>query len=216
MSSNANCSTINPPEPYRRYGSAWLRVHHFLYLFRLNQKLTAAVIDTNRESGVSPVTGETALSSASGGSATAVAAAGSPFLSWHVRHGDKVTEFHKTFQASDFVPTLDAVAQAAASAPIATAAPLSLSSAKMQPITSVFLASDDPAVTEQAPGLLRPKYSAYFLKDRMKLGNSAVAEAASVAKTSGDNAYALALDAISNLWMLSEGSYFVGAYFEIE
>ena len=200
---------MTPPEPYRRYGSAWWRVHHFLYLFRLNANVTAAVVDFMRTSAVLPVADST---SAGVGSDVGSGSGGhnnrATYLSWHVRHGDKVVEKHATFEANEFLPALDRVV---ASAPSSGEGGSGRTGSALPPVTNVFLASDDPAVTDQAPGLLKSKYSVYSLLDRMKLGDSAAKESAFLARNDASSAYVLAVEAIANIWMMSEGSYFVGA-----
>lgn len=176
------------PAPFTRWGPAWWRVHHFLYLWRLNANVTRAVEELVRVSGAASVGGRSRDQAAAGSAA-------GHFVSWHVRHGDKVVEKHTTYSADAFLPALRDARPPWASP---------------ESRVHVFLASDDPAVTQQAPALLAPSnYTLFSLADRMKLGDS-LQEAAFKARGDAQAAFLLAVEAIANVWMMSEGNAFVG------
>ena len=78
-----------------------------------------------------------------------------------MRHGDKVIEKHKTFEASAFLGDVDRLAS------------------NLSDVTQLFVASDDPTVIAEIPGLLAAAPAAarleiFSLTDSMRLGDTCV------------------------------------------
>jgi hypothetical protein len=175
-------STLVPPPAYAALGVAWWRTQFFAYLFRPNDRVSAFI----RQSFVDLTKGD-------GKRASGQPYTYDPFLSWHVRQGDKVVEVAE-------VPPLDTYLDGV------------VTLASQHCVRRVFLATDSPAVAAAAPALLsKSGLSVFSLQDAARFGFSNSTETALVAATGGrDVAVALALDAIANIWLLSEGALFAG------
>jgi Alpha-(1,6)-fucosyltransferase N- and catalytic domains len=165
-------TTMKIPSPYDSLGPAWFRTQFFLFLFRLNANTIDALKDRMIFSKIYPLPPK--------------------YLSWHVRHGDKVVEKHKTFEIDEFMPRV-----------IAAAAKLGTK--------NIFLSSDDPNVISNAQSAFED-FRLFSLVDYMRIGDSASAEAASVARNEKDKTLGLAYDALFNLWLMSEGNGFAGIF----
>ena len=165
-------TTMNIPSPYDSLGPAWFRTQFFLFLFRLNQNTIQALKDRMILSKIYPLP--------------------SKYLSWHVRHGDKVVEKHKTFEVDEFLPKV-------------------IDAATRLGTKHIFLSSDDPSVISSAQTAFK-EFKIYSLIDFMRIGDSASAEAASVARNEKDKTLGLAYDALFNLWLMSEGNGFAGIF----
>lgn len=152
-------------------GAAWWRTQYYAALWRPSPAVRAHI--------------EAQLT------ATGAATDSRPYLSWHVRRGDKIDETY-VVDAAAYVPR---VLRAAASSQL----------------RRVFVASDDPAVTAAAPAQL-PSLDVASLPDGLRLGASGAEAAERRSRDNADEAYTLALDAIANIWALSEGSVLVGLY----
>ena len=66
-------------------------------------------------------------------------------------------------------------------------------------------------LTEASDLLSRSNFTVFALDDKMRLGGT-LEEAASKARTGKDHAFALALEAIANIAVLSDGALFAGIF----
>lgn len=173
---HSQLAQLEPPLPFSRYGNAWWRTHHFLYLWRLQPRVLEAIDRRIRNSGLGEMSEQ--------------------FIAWHVRHGDKVRNGRGVYRTSKYVRELTALSEAHPN------------------ITHVFLASDDPQVLEEARTIQLFKAGRlrlFSLKDSQRLGGQVV-EAAAVAQADQSAAHILAIDAITNIMVLSEGSLSISIF----
>jgi len=116
------------------------------------------------------------------------------YVSWHIRQGDKVQEGFRTF----------AVRAAAADA---------ISLADALRARAMFIASDSPAALADAMTAAGERgLNASHLVDAMPLGESPTAEAALVARDDAAAARLLLVDALANMWLMSQGRGLAGLF----
>jgi hypothetical protein len=116
------------------------------------------------------------------------------FVSWHIRQGDKVQEGFRTFEARAAAADALAVADAVHA-------------------RSMFIASDSPAAMAEAVAAAQLHgLNVSHLVDAMPLGESPNAEAALVARDNPAAARLLLVDALTNMWMMSQGRALVGLF----
>ena len=176
-------TTLQVPARYAAYGVGWWRAQHFLALWRLQPRVLRRVLRRARASG-------------------GVARMGDGFIAWHVRRGDKSTEgtFSRSgtagrttvFRPWQYGPELAALA-----------------AAHRTDAASVFLASDDAASLRDAdalPLIAGGRLARHSLADTARLGHLSAA-AAAVGKGHPRAAAVLAMDAISNIAILSQSRY---------